>query len=213
MCSSATDRDLIARIRQGDESAWQECIQLYEGRLLAFVESRIRDRATAEDVVQETFLGFLTALPNFDDSRKIQSFLFAIAAHKLTDVLRKNGRRPTLPLNAGTQSGAEMDLPGTARVASSIARSVERKTTEEEAIANCLRDWILKWQSNGEYERLKCVELLFVCGFPNKEVADQLNITEQSVANHKYFIVSKLKEMGRQISDDFDLQPFGIEPD
>ena len=77
MTSSATDRELIKRIRAGDEKAWQECIRLYEGRLIAFVDSRLRDRAAAEDVVQETFLGFLTALPNFDETKKIQSFLFS----------------------------------------------------------------------------------------------------------------------------------------
>lgn len=38
----------------------------YEGRLLAFVESRIRNRSTSEDIVQEAFIGFLNSLPNYD---------------------------------------------------------------------------------------------------------------------------------------------------
>ncbi len=213
MTSSVADRELIKRIRAGEEKAWQECIQQYEGRLQAFVFSRVGNRATAEDIVQETFLGFLTALPNFDETRKIQSFLFAIAAHKLTDVLRKNGRRPTLPLNAGPSSQGDYDPIGRERVASSIARSIERKAGEEEALANCLESHIEQWIQNGEYERLKCIELLFVRGFPNKEVADLLNISEQAVANHKYFVVSKLKEAALQFSSDFDLDMFGIPTD
>ncbi|WP_417848053.1 RNA polymerase sigma factor [Thalassoglobus sp.] len=210
MTSSVADRELIKRIRAGEEKAWQECIQRYEGRLQAFVQSRVGNRATAEDVVQDTFLGFLTALPNFDETKKIQSFLFAIAAHKLTDVLRKNGRRPTLPLNAGLSSQGEYDPVGRERVASSIARSVERKTGEEEVLADCLEGLIQQWMQNGEFERLKCIELLFVRGFPNKEVADLLNISEQAVANHKYFVVSKLKEAATQFSSNFDFDMFGI---
>ena len=59
-----TDSLLIERIRRGDEGAWDELIFRYEGRLLAFAESRLRRRAIAEDIVQETFVGFLTSLPN-----------------------------------------------------------------------------------------------------------------------------------------------------
>ena len=214
MSSTAADRALIQRIRAGDEQAWQECIGRFEGRLIAFVTSRLGDRTTAEDVVQETFLGFLTALPNFDETRKIESFLFAIAAHKLTDVLRKNGRRPTLPLNAGPSSQGDFELPGRERVASSIARSVERKSGEEEAIADCLGDLIEKWIENSEFERLKCIELLFVRGIPNKGVADQLGLTEQAVANHKYFAVSKLKEAGLKYSvEGFDMDALGLAGD
>jgi len=205
MPSTEADRELVRRIRTGDESAWMECISLFEGRLIAFVRSRLGDHATAEDVVQETFIGFLTALPNFDDKTPIDSFLFAIASYKLTDVLRKNGRRPTLPLAADRSDGNAFEPAGSARMASSIARSVERHRKEETIIANCLKDLISRWFTNAEFERLKCAELLFVQGLQNKEVAAVLNLTEQDVANHKYYIVNKLKEAGRtSLAEDFD---------
>src|SRR5690606_37222707 len=89
------DKTLVARIRSGDEAAWQECIDRFEGRLMAFAISRLSNRSSAEDVVQETCVGFLTSLPNYDENSPIESFLFAIAAHKLTDLLRREGRRPT----------------------------------------------------------------------------------------------------------------------
>ena len=57
---------LVERIRSGKPEAWNELISQYEGRLLSFVESRLRRRAASEDVVQETFIGFLTSLPNYD---------------------------------------------------------------------------------------------------------------------------------------------------
>ena len=61
MPSDELDRLLVARIRQGDPQAWNDCIARFEGRLLAFVDSRLRNRAQSEDVVQETFLGFVIA--------------------------------------------------------------------------------------------------------------------------------------------------------
>src|SRR5205823_10943485 len=92
--SSDSDRLLIQQIRRGDGQAWEQLIDRYEGRLLAFAERRLRDRATSEDVVQETFVGFLNSLPNFDDRRELQTYLFTIASHKVTDHLRRTGRRP-----------------------------------------------------------------------------------------------------------------------
>ncbi len=188
------DRLLIARIRKGEEVAWAECIARFEGRLLAFVDSRLRDRATSEDVVQETFLGFLLGLPNYDDQTPPETFLFSIAAHKLTDVLRRKGRRPTLPLLVGNSQDHAPELPGSDRMASSMARSRERRATEEHVLREGLANLIGQWLARGDFERLKCIELLFVLGWSNKDAARRLAISEQAVANHKHFVLSKLKE-------------------
>src|SRR5215207_4554833 len=92
--ASDSDRLLVQQIRAGDERAWDTLISRYEGRLIAYVQRRLRDRPASEDVVQETFVGFLNSLPNFDDSRELQTYLFTIASYKLTDHLRRVGRHP-----------------------------------------------------------------------------------------------------------------------
>ena len=94
------DTLLVEQIRAGQPDAWNVLIAQYEGRLLSFVDSRLHRRASSEDVVQETFIGFLTSLPNYDTRRPLESYLFSIAAHKLTDYLRREGRRPALPLSS-----------------------------------------------------------------------------------------------------------------
>src|SRR5689334_3747692 len=68
---ASSDQLLVGRIRAGDPDAWNELIARFEGRLLAFVEGRLGRRTAGEDVVQETFLGFLNSLPNFEDSRPL----------------------------------------------------------------------------------------------------------------------------------------------
>jgi len=207
-----SSRELVDRIRRGEETAWQDCIAQFEGRLLAFAMSRLRNAAAAEDIVQETFVGFLTALPNYDDRTPLESFLFAIAAHKLTDHLRREGRRPSVALPGGdsTQPGAE--LRGSARMASSLARSREERTAEATVIAECLTELIERWKERGEWERLKCLELLLVRGRPNKEVAQRLGLSEQTVANHKHFVVGKLKEAAaRARLQAFDPRELGLE--
>jgi RNA polymerase sigma-70 factor (ECF subfamily) len=196
---SQTDRLLIDRIRSGEENAWGDLISRYEGRLLAFAESRLGKRAPSEDIVQETFIGFLNSLPNFDGRRSLESYLFAICAYKLTDHLRREGRRPALPLSATSKSsGGEWQLPGSDRRASSIVRSGERQDLEEEALAEALREQVDHWKKRGDLTKLKCIELLFVRGWPNKEVATELGISEQQVANFKFDFLARTRSMVRR---------------
>jgi RNA polymerase sigma-70 factor (ECF subfamily) len=195
---SDPDSLLIQRIRDGDTDAWSDLISRYEGRLLAFVESRIGHRSASEDVVQEAFIGFLNSLPNYDGRRPLESYLFSICAYKLTDYLRREGRRPSIPLSAGGDSSGDWQLPGSARAASSIARSGERHGMEEKAIVTALREQVGRWRKRGDWTKLKCLELLFVRGWANKDVAALLDITEQQVANFKFDFIARLQSMIRR---------------
>ena len=192
--SENPDAELVQRIRSGDPDAWGDLVSLYQGRLLAFAESRLRRRQSSEDVVQETFIGFLNSLPNYDGNRRLESYLFTICHHKLTDHLRRSGRRPTLPLSS-TASGSSgtWEIPGYVTGASSIVRGGERRKMEEAALNEALRDQIDHWRKRGDWLKIKCMELLFVRGRPNKVVAELLDITEQQVANYKFDFLARLR--------------------
>lgn len=204
--SGKADQLLIQRIRSGDSDAWNDLIARFEGRLLAFVESRIGHRASAEDVVQETFIGFLTSLPNFDERRSLESWLFSISAHKLTDYLRKKGRRPALPLSFGSSgdSDSQWEPSSGARAASSIMRSGERRGIEEAALAEAIQNIVDRWRKRGDILKIMVVELLFVRGWSNKDVAKRLDTSEQTVANYKFEFLAKIRAALRdmQLSED-----------
>jgi RNA polymerase sigma-70 factor (ECF subfamily) len=190
--SGDSDRLLVQQIRRGDATAWDRLIERYEGRLLAFVERRLHDRSAGEDVVQETFIGFLNSLPNFDETRDLQTYLFTIAAHKLTDYLRRIGRHPLQHLPDG-QECLEQQVDSQPGV-SSIARSKEREQLETDAVIKVLTAMINDWKTEGEFTRVKVLELLFVKGWANKDVAAFLNIKEQQVANIRFAAVRKMGE-------------------
>jgi RNA polymerase sigma-70 factor (ECF subfamily) len=191
---NSTDTVLVRRIRAGDADAWGDLIARYEGRLLAFAESRLRRRDISEDVVQESFIGFLNSLPNYDGKRPLESYLFTICAHKLTDYLRREGRRPALSLSqAQSSSDGEWQIPGTCRPASSIARSDERRQIEEEALVAALREQVDHWRGKADWTKIKCMEMLFVRGKANKDTAEELGISEQQVANFKFDFLARLK--------------------
>jgi RNA polymerase sigma-70 factor (ECF subfamily) len=203
---SESDRLLIQQIRGGDSRAWETLIARYEGRLLAFVQRRIRDRDASEDVVQETFVGFLNSLPNFDDRRELQTYLFTIASHKLTDHLRRNGRHPLRSLSDSSSDLINQqvdDQPG----ASSAARSEERRELESAAIVRCLGQILRGMQEKGDWGRLKVLELLWIKGWANRDVASFLRVSEQQVANYRFAAVKKLSELIRDAGLSADVFP------
>jgi RNA polymerase sigma-70 factor (ECF subfamily) len=188
--SADSDRLLVQQIRQADASAWGRLIDRYEGRLLAFVKRRLRNDAVAEDLVQETFIGFLNSLPNFDDRRELQTWLFTIAAHKITDHLRRQGRRPILNGDDDLASRVDGDQPA----ASSLARGHERQQIEQQTLARGLEAIVRSWQQKGDFTRIKVLELLLVRGMANRDVARILGISEQQVANYRFAALRKLTD-------------------
>lgn len=198
MPTSDAEALLVRQVRAGDASAWRLLIERYEGRLLAFVDSRLRDRSASEDVVQETFVGFLTSLPHYDEKRDMEAYLFSIAAHKLTDHLRKQGRRPIDQFGSDDHGRPLDEVPGDGRPASSIARSDERRKQEERLLSEALGQLVREWLARNDYDRLRCLELLIVKGWANKDVARYLSLTEQAVASYKFQTVGRLKEMARK---------------
>jgi len=204
--ASRADQLLVASIRRGEASAWTDLIARYEGRLLAFVESRLGNRAASEDVVQETFIGFLHSLPNYDGRRSLESYLFSICAYKLTDSLRREGRRPAIPLSSHDSSG-QWQLAGHDRAASSIARSGEQRRLEEGALTNALAEQVERWKERGDWKKLKCIELLVVRGWGNKEVAETLGLSEQQVANFKFDFLARMRTLVQRQSLSADVFP------
>lgn len=192
--TTESDRLLITRVRQNDQAAWAELDKRYRGRLTAYVRRRLKDHASVEDVVQETFIGFNNSLVNYDDKRDLQTWLFTIAAHKVTDQLRKMGR---LRYQTGTDSDEEVMVQSAddrQRVASSLARSAERREREEDALGQALRDLVRDFRAKGEWSKVMALELLYVKGWGNAEVAARLKRSEQDIANLKFQAKKRLHD-------------------
>jgi RNA polymerase sigma-70 factor (ECF subfamily) len=204
MATTDTDVLLVRQVRANDSEAWRQLIERFEGRLLAFVDSRLRDRAASEDVVQETFIGFYNSLPHYDEKRDMEAYLFSIAAHKLTDHLRKQGRRPIDQFGSDDHGRPLDEVPGAARAASSIARSGEQRKAEERLLTESMGQLVREWLLRQDYDRIRCLELLIVKGWANKDVARYLEITEQSVASYKFQTIARLKDMARRAGLNLD---------
>ena len=173
------------------EAAWEAFIAEHEGAIRAYLRRRLPDDATADDLTQDTFVAFYTSLANFDPTRPAGPWLRQIAANKLTDWLRRQGRRPALPIDFSAGEGREPSARG--RAVSSLARSVERRGEEEQAIAGALRSLLSEWRARQAWDRLAVAELTLLAGWTNQAAARRLAISEQSVANHKSYALGQVR--------------------
>ena len=71
-------------------------VQDYGDALFGFAVVRVRDRAAAQDLVQETLLAAIKAKESFAGRSSERSWLFGILRNKLTDYYRLHGREVSL---------------------------------------------------------------------------------------------------------------------
>ncbi len=89
----AADLELRDRVAAGDRQAATDLFRRHLDGLFEFVYWRVgRDRATAEDVVQDTFLVALQRLDSFDGRSSLHTWLCGIAKNRIRMARRK--RRP-----------------------------------------------------------------------------------------------------------------------
>src|SRR5204862_4472421 len=73
--STLEEANLIAGLRARDEHAFMMLIDLYSASLLRVAQMFVRDRAAAEEVVQETWLGVLRGIDRFEGRSSLKTWL------------------------------------------------------------------------------------------------------------------------------------------
>ncbi len=72
---------LIYKMRQGNEAAWDQFIRKYYAGIFKYCCFHCQDRDTAEDLTQEVFLKFFSALAGYEHRGKAKNYLYTIAAN------------------------------------------------------------------------------------------------------------------------------------
>ena len=88
------DTDVVSAFLDGEERAFEELVDRYQGRLLNFVYRTIGDRDRAEDLVQEAFIRVYRHIGRFDRSKKFSTWIYTIASNLAKNELRNRSRNP-----------------------------------------------------------------------------------------------------------------------
>jgi RNA polymerase sigma-70 factor (ECF subfamily) len=119
------DALLVARIRAGDEEAFEIMMARYQAPLFRYLRGLVGDHELANDLVQETFLRAYRAINSLDDPGLLRSWLYRIAHNQAISALRRRRLINWLPLVFGQHVSApapERAALEAARVQAALAR-------------------------------------------------------------------------------------------
>lgn len=93
-----SDEELMVRYREGEALAFRLLFDRYAGLLFGVVSRDLDSAATAEELVQQTFLQLHRARFDFDASQRFRPWLLTIALNLKREYFRQHRRRPTVEL-------------------------------------------------------------------------------------------------------------------
>ena len=197
--SSEADRYLLKQIAAGDEAGWSQLVARYHGRLLAFARRQLRRPADAEDLVQESFVAFLTNRAKFDPNRSVETFLFTTLRRRIIDTYRGRASKTCLLGDAGV---AEETAGGQGSSqepsASWYVRKDEQADRQREALAAAMDGLLRRYKQSERLRDIQILELLFYAQLRNQEVARTVGVEERAVAVLKHRWLQELAEAVRE---------------
>ena len=75
------ERELLSRLRAGDEDAFAALVDRCHGTMLAVAQAHVRPRASAEEVVQEAWLGVIRGLDRFEERSSLKTWILRIVVN------------------------------------------------------------------------------------------------------------------------------------
>ena len=84
-----SDLELVQAIQAGDQAAFTVLYERYFQRVHHFAHARLRNRADAEEVAQETFLSVFRSLDSFQGRSSLLSWIYGIAKNTVNNHLRR----------------------------------------------------------------------------------------------------------------------------
>ena len=99
MAAAETPDDvLVVRLRAGEDAAFMELVERYGMALLGVARMYVKDRAAAEEVVQETWLAVLQGIDRFEGRSSLKTWIFRILANRAKTRGQRESR--TVPFSA-----------------------------------------------------------------------------------------------------------------
>lgn len=107
------DAELVARLRDGDEGAFVILVERYHMPLLRLASTFVPNRAVAEEVVQDTWLGVVRGIDRFEGRSSLKTWLFRILVNRARSTgVRERRQIPVEPDRAPAVPGRRFDPDG-----------------------------------------------------------------------------------------------------
>ena len=182
------DADVVALAQRGREEAFRELVRRYERPVFTLVYRMVRDRETAEDLAQDTFIKVLNHIDKYRPEFKLSSWLFKIANNVAIDHLRKR-HLDTVSMDGSPHAASTAEIEATSFDVGSGGESALDELEARE-IGSAIEQAIARLRP--EYR--SCIMLRHVEGRSYEEIAATLDLPLGTVKTYIHRARHELRE-------------------
>src|SRR3954454_2976425 len=168
------DAEIVAALRRGNQAVFAELVDAYSPGLLRMAQMFVRDRAVAEEVVQETWLAVLRGIDRFEGRSSLKTWIYRI----LMNTAKTRGKRESRSIPFSAAVAADEPSVDTNRFVDAGQRNAggwmlgpsEWAIPEDELLQGETRDAIMRAIDALPEAQRAVITMRDVEGFPPEEV-------------------------------------------
>ena len=185
------DIELLKRL---DAKEWARLNAEYHDRVFGYVKRQVGDTDLAADLTQDTFLGAVRGIGNFNTRYNVEQFLMGIARNKVIDHLRRKRPEIHVPDRDDDSTGFFGNVPSDSPSSHKLLEGREKVLRQKGALVICLRDLVADLWERRDFRRLMAIELCFLTDRKHRKIAERLEIDdEKAVAGIKFRAIRDLQ--------------------
>ena len=178
--SGARDRELIQRLRNGDQDAFRSLFGRYAPSAKALALRVVRQSNLAEEIVQEAFLAIWMNPDGYDQQRgSVRSWLMAMVHHRAVDLVRRE---------EAYRRRAEDSIPEALEEEADPADEVAGRLdlpSEREAVSAALLQLPL--------EQRRVIEMMYFDGLSQTQIAERAGLPLGTVKSRTLLGMRRLR--------------------
>jgi RNA polymerase sigma factor (sigma-70 family) len=179
---------LIIRAKAGDQNAQGKLVQLWYKRIYNFSYKFFQDHDLAMEVSQKTFISMCRSLAGLQEAGRFKSWLYKIAVNYCREEARKLKGSRSVPFDTVVNFEAEESprWEGSSR---------RRDNPEQQFQQNELSELVQQALLELSAEQREVVIMKEFEGLKFREIAEVLNISENTVKSRMYYGLEGLKKI------------------
>jgi RNA polymerase sigma-70 factor (ECF subfamily) len=176
------DNELVAGLKRGDEATFATLVDAWSPGLMRMAQMFVRDRAVAEEVVQETWIAVLRGIERFEGRSSLKTWVYRILINTAKTRAQREAR--SIPFSAaagGDEPSVDPDRflgPEHRQHGGWSLGPSEWATPEEELLGGETREVIMRAIDELPESQRAVITMRDVEGLPSEEVAAALEISE-----------------------------------
>ena len=177
------DSLLVSQYLSGSELALEMLIDRHQARIFNFINSKVNDRDTAEDIFQDTFIKVIRTLKGgqYNEEGKFLPWIMRIAHNLVIDFFRKNNRMPKV------KNTEEFDI---FQFISDNSPNVEHSLVQEQVVKDLQK---LVQELPEDQKEVLIMRLYRDMSF--KEIAENTNVSINTALGRMRYAIINLRKL------------------